>query len=221
MSTPPIGADAGETPLNGPVASEPPIRVAEAMRLLLARRSEFLRFLERRLRDPAQAEDVLQEALIKGHRGLHALEKPEALVPWFYRLLRTTLVDDRRKAATRERTLHALGLEPTAQSFDEAPARACACLDDALAALRPEHHDVIARVVLEDVAVRDYAEQTGISSGNAAVRSFRAKAALRKSVEHTCGSCASDGCADCTCARTAPDASSTPVSATARAVDFE
>jgi len=208
------------SPATGQQSDKARLGVVAVMRLLHARRSEFLRFLVRRLRDPAQAEDVLQEAMFKAHRRLDALEKPEALVPWFYRLLRTTLIDDRRKAATRARTFGALGHEPTGQSFDEAPARACACLGEALAALRPEHHEVLAHVVLEDVAVRDYAEQTGITSGNAAVRSFRAKAALRRSVERTCGSCASDGCSDCTCALAATASSSSPRSATESAVVF-
>lgn len=178
---------------------------SEPMTLLLARRGEFLGFLERRLRDPAQAEDVLQEALLKAHRRLHTLEKADSLVPWFYRLLRTTLIDDRRRAATRARTAGALGLEPVREPFEDAPARPCACLGDALAALRPDHHEVIARVVLEDVAVRDYAKAAGITGGNAAVRSFRAKAALRDTVLRTCGACASEGCGDCTCARRARD----------------
>jgi len=48
-------------------------------------------------------------------------------------------------------------------------------------------------------SVKDYADEAGISSSNAGVRSSRAREALRKQVARSCGTCATHGCVDCTC----------------------
>ena len=49
------------------------------------------------------------------------------------------------------------------------------------------------------MAVKDNAEEGGISRTNAGVRLHRARQALRAEVERTCGHCAQQGCTDCTC----------------------
>jgi RNA polymerase sigma-70 factor (ECF subfamily) len=55
------------------------------------------------------------------------------------------------------------------------------------------------------MAVKAYAAQKGLTAGNAAVRVFRAREALKKRVAQSCGTCAEHGCFDCTCgARTRP-----------------
>ena len=43
------------------------------------------------------------------------------------------------------------------------------------------------------------AARAGLSAGNAGVRVFRARAALKKRVSESCGTCAEHGCVDCTC----------------------
>lgn len=171
----------------------------DEMKLLLARREEFVAFLERRLRDRAVAEDVLQEAFVKALTKLHTLESAESLVPWFYRLLRTTLIDDRRRLATRRKALDALGSEPQSASFEDAPPRPCACVSGVVDAMKPEQAELLRRLTVDEVAVKDYAAELGITSGNAAVRSFRAREALREGIKKTCGACASRGCTDCSC----------------------
>ncbi|RZO51679.1 MAG: hypothetical protein EVA89_33160 [Sandaracinaceae bacterium] len=50
-------------------------------------------------------------------------------------------------------------------------------------------------------ALEAFATEEGITSNNAGVRVFRARAALREKVTATCGACASRGCVDCTCGR--------------------
>jgi hypothetical protein len=50
--------------------------------------------------------------------------------------------------------------------------------------------------------VKDYAASAGISSSNAGVRIFRARAALRREVSRSCGTCAEHGCLDCSCGTT-------------------
>ena len=52
---------------------------------------------------------------------------------------------------------------------------------------------------VEGVPVKAFAEQAGMSASNAGVRVFRARAALKKRVAESCGTCAEHGCLDCSC----------------------
>jgi RNA polymerase sigma-70 factor (ECF subfamily) len=70
--------------------------------------------------------------------------------------------------------------------------------------LTPDLGAAIRRVEVDGLAVKDYAAQAGITPGNAAVRVFRAREALRKQVARCWGRCAAHGCMDCTCRSTPP-----------------
>ena len=75
----------------------------------------------------------------------------------------------------------------------------CKCVGDLAATLKDDYADALRSIELDGVAVKDYAEQAGISTNNAGVRVFRAREALRKQVMRSCGTCADHGCLDCTC----------------------
>jgi RNA polymerase sigma-70 factor (ECF subfamily) len=47
--------------------------------------------------------------------------------------------------------------------------------------------------------VKAFAEQHGLTVSNAGVRIFRARAALKKRLIDSCGTCAEHGCRDCAC----------------------
>jgi DNA-directed RNA polymerase specialized sigma24 family protein len=68
-------------------------------------------------------------------------------------------------------------------------------------ALKPEYADALRRVELDGVAVKDFAEEAGITASNAGVRVFRARQALREQLRRCCGACAEHGCLDCSCRR--------------------
>ena len=78
----------------------------------------------------------------------------------------------------------------------------CHCVSGLLAALKPEYREALRVVDLEDRKLSDLAQQSGITAENAAVRVHRARKALRRQVEHACGTCAEHGCFDCHCKAT-------------------
>ncbi len=176
----------------------------ELVALLVAQHRSFLAFLERRLRDRALAEDILQDAFVKGLVKASALRDDEAVVAWFYRTLRNAVVDHHRRGAARSRALDELAAELALEDPSSESARTiCACVGELARTLKPEYADAIRAVEIDGVAVKDYATQTGISASNAGVRVFRARAALREQVRAACGTCATHGCVDCTCQRSA------------------
>ena len=81
-------------------------------------------------------------------------------------------------------------------SSDDAP---CPCVSAAVEDIKPEYAEALRRITVDEVPVREYAAGLGITAGNAAVRAFRAREALRRSVVKRCGACAADGCTRCSC----------------------
>jgi len=161
----------------------------------------FLAFLERRLGDRALAEDLLQDAFVKSIERGGELRDDEAAVAWFYRLLRNAVIDHARRSAVRGRALEALARE-LAEAHEPPPElhdAICGCIGRLATTLKPEYAAAIQRIELEGVPVQRFADESGITSNNAAVRLFRAREALRKQVRASCGTCAEHGCIECSC----------------------
>ena len=75
----------------------------------------------------------------------------------------------------------------------------CRCVARLADTFKPEYADALRRIEVDGVSVKDFAEEQGISTNNAAVRVFRAREALRRQVALSCGTCAEHGCLNCTC----------------------
>ena len=160
-------------------------------------RGALLRFVAKRVPERAAAEDVLQDAVARGLTHAADVRDAAALRAWFYRILRNAIADYHRVYARDERRAQALA---TAPAHDDALEQtACRCVGRLKDALKPDYADAIARVEMDGMTVKFFANERGISAGNAAVRVFRARAALRKEVMKTCGACAERGCRDCSC----------------------
>ncbi len=129
-----------------------------------------------------------------------ALRDDESALAWFYRLLRNALVDRARRADVERRGLARAAAEPTDVPDHELADVVCACVTAIVETLKPEYQRAIRRVELDGVAVRAFAAEERITDGNAAVRLHRARQALRRRLEESCGTCATHGCYACECA---------------------
>jgi RNA polymerase sigma factor (sigma-70 family) len=168
---------------------------------LLANRTAFLRYLESRVGDAALAEDILQDAFVKVAARPESAPADEGVVPWFYRTLKHAAIDQFRRRASASRALDAFSRELAAHQAppDELAGEICGCVSRLASTLKPEYRDAVLRVDVGGAAVKDFAAEAGISPGNAAVRLFRARTALKKRVAESCGACATHGCLNCTC----------------------
>ena len=146
---------------------------------LLENHRAFLRFLERRVGDRQLAEDILQDAFAKVVDHPELAPTDEGIVPWFYRTLRNAATDQFRRRGAADRALAAFAreLETSATPSADLNAEICACVSPVTA----------------------FTSTQGISPGNAGVRIFRARQALKKRVAESCGACAEHGCLDCSC----------------------
>lgn len=171
----------------------------EVLARLLASHRDFLRFLETRLHSRAEAEEVLQAALARTLERGGAIRESESAVAWFYRVLRNALVDRQRGQVAEARAL-ARHADPSPPQQDEALRTVvCGCMKTLLPNLKTEYAQLLQRVDLDEGSVTDVAGQLGITPNNASVRLHRARAALKRELERSCGTCAEHGCLDCSC----------------------
>src|SRR5512134_1008895 len=77
----------------------------EVAAALVENHRTFLAFLERRVGSRAVAEDILQDAFVRSMDKLSALRDQEAIVPWFYRVLRNAVIDHQRRRKTVSKAL--------------------------------------------------------------------------------------------------------------------
>ncbi len=174
---------------------------APQLAALVENHRAFLRYLERRVGDRALAEDILQDAFAKLVARPEQAPKDEAIVPWFYRTLRNAAVDRFRRAQSANRVIEAFARELQAQDAPapDLHAEICACVARLAATLKPEYAEALEAIDVRGTPVKQFAETRHLSPGNAGVRVFRAREALKKRVAQSCGTCAEHGCFDCTC----------------------
>lgn len=168
----------------------------------------FKAFLAARVGSDAEAEDLLQNGIIKALRHADDLRDDSRLTPWFYQLLRNAVVDHYRSRGSARRRDEALGDLIAALGEDIAAApkgwepQICGCLGGVIDTLKPREAGLLRRVELEGMSVKDAAKAMKLTPNNASVMLHRARKELRKRLEAFCGACADGACLDCDCART-------------------
>lgn len=180
----------------------------EVAAIFVANHRDFLAFLERRVGSKAIAEEILQEAFVRG-MGKVRVDDQDSAIGWFYRTLKNAAVDYHRRQHTASKALEAFAAE-TGDKIDSDPDlrnAVCQCVGRLADTLKPAYAQALRRIEVDGVSVKDYAAEAGISASNAAVRVFRAREALRGQVARSCGTCATHGCLDCTCGTAAAQTS--------------
>jgi RNA polymerase sigma factor (sigma-70 family) len=170
----------------------------DVVETLVSNHRRFLSYLEKRVESREAAEDILQEAFVRGLDST-SLRNAESATAWFYRSLRNAIVDHYRRRGVETRVLEQVAAEtdeavpPESELMDAV----CECVSTLLSTLKPEYARAIQRVELDEIPVRDYAAEEKITANAAGVRLFRAREALRRRVVQSCGTCAEHGCLDC------------------------
>ncbi len=167
--------------------------------VLLRHRSKLLGYIQKRVSDPALAEDVLQEGLLKALRSADELRDEERLLPWFYRILNNAIIDTYRKNNVEKRYLETYAREAAIESQAEMEAALCECFRELLPAMKPEYAVLIDRLELQPGDPGEVAVELKLQPNNLKVRRHRARQALKQRLEESCRTCAVHGCLDCTC----------------------
>jgi RNA polymerase sigma factor (sigma-70 family) len=166
---------------------------------LAEQHSRFLQFLRNRVADPATAEDILQAAYLKAIERGAQLRVAESSVAWFYRILRNAIADHYRRQAAHSRAMDQWAVEWNETYQPEVREEVCACIREAVRALKPEYRAAIEHVDLSGKSVESFAKTQRTTANNVSVRLHRARKAVAKQIIAICGTCATHRCIDCTC----------------------
>lgn len=195
----------GLEPSEEPSANRDP-KDAAVRQALVESHQDLARFLQRRLGNADEAEDVLQRFILKAIERSEDLRDVKAVRGWLSRVLATTIFDHQRAAARRRKReqladpakiaeMDETAIEPDME-IDEA---ICHCLYKLLPTLKPEYAQLIWRVDLLGEARKTVAQEIGVSANNLTVRLHRARQALKQRLEDLCRICAIHGFMDCGC----------------------
>ena len=172
----------------------------DVVNALVENHRRFLSFIERRVGNRSAAEEILQSAYARAvEKGL-PIDESGGAVHWFFTVLRNAVTDYYRRRAAETRAMESFSNEGTHEIADpELRAEVCACFRRLLPTLHADYATILELVDLKERSVSDVAEELGITPNNASVRLHRARAALRKQLERSCGVCATHGCLECSC----------------------
>ncbi|GAB4209710.1 MAG: sigma-70 family RNA polymerase sigma factor [Tibeticola sp.] len=152
-------------------------------RAWIAHETELRRWLRARLRDPADADDLMQELFIKALRQGQRFCDIHNARAWLFEVARNLLADTLRVA--RE----TVELPETLAAEDDEPDTVdalTACLPRVLAELSEADRDVITRCDLEGMPQAAYAALHGLSLSAAKSRVQRARERLRARLAEAC-----------------------------------
>lgn len=175
-----------------------PASAAHLTATLLAHRPVFKAFLASRLGNEADAEDLLQNGLVKAIQRAGEVKDGDKVVAWFYQLLRNVLIDHVRSRSAAARRDEAWANQAAALLDDtETERHICACFEKLLPALKPAQAELLRRVELQGQSVTAAAAALGLTANHASVTLHRGRAELRAKLLAFCGDCACLDQCDC------------------------
>jgi RNA polymerase sigma factor (sigma-70 family) len=165
---------------------------------LAPERARFVRLARQKVGSAADAEDIVQRALVRAAERASTLDDPSRARAWFYRILRNTIVDHHRASRGETARHTTTDVDTIAGTVTEA-ARTCTCGQRLLGELKPSYAELIRRIDVESESPSAVAAALGISRGNLEVRLHRARKSLRTWLEGYCGVRSHQQCLDCDC----------------------
>jgi RNA polymerase sigma-70 factor (ECF subfamily) len=147
-------------------------------------RQRCLREARRILGNRDDAEEVVQEALVRAWRKRHALRNPAASLPWMLQITRNEAMRfaaqrQRRRASEVPEAEPAPGREARVANHPLDDALMTLATEQALRSLRPDERRLIRLRYMEDLTQGQVAEALGVPEGTVKVRLHRARARLR------------------------------------------
>jgi len=144
-------------------------------------------------RDATEAEDIVQETLMKALRAFETFERGSNFKAWIYRILRNTFLTSRAALGGGRPVLLDDDAETEAIDPSPTPEAEVIRLDrldvlwSALEQLAPQLREVVLLSDLEELKYREIAEILDVPIGTVMSRLARARQALRKSLATTLG----------------------------------
>ncbi len=156
----------------------------DAYRTLLKRLVPLLRrFIGRQLRNPSDADEVVQETLLTVHTARHTYDPARPFLPWLIAIARRRVIDRIRK---QQRTsAQEVDLAAYAETFSTDPANLSEgdwsprALQEAIDALPEVQRQAITMLKLKEMSLKEASGASGITVATLKVATHRAIKRLR------------------------------------------
>ncbi len=157
-------------------------------------RARILRYITSIVRDATEAEDVLQEVMLKAERGCADLRAEDALTTWLYRVATHASVDHLRRRARRLPVETWTELDELVAAHDSGPSleqvverqEMSSCVQRLLGRLSDQYRSVLILADLEGLTASEIGELLGLTLTTVKIRIHRARARLKKELEAEC-----------------------------------
>ncbi|WP_170330803.1 RNA polymerase sigma factor SigZ [Ruegeria arenilitoris] len=147
-------------------------------------RASLLAFLRTKVSNQEDADDLLQEILLKTHKSLASLDKVESLKAWLFQIANNAITDFYR-AKGRRNTIHPDDLWHS--ELDEEDQHVLeGCVGPFIGALPPEMGSLLRKVDLQGVPQKDHADELGISYSTLKSQVQASRRKLRELFEDCC-----------------------------------
>jgi RNA polymerase sigma-70 factor (ECF subfamily) len=148
--------------------------------------SDVLRnFILRRVNDPQDADDLLQEVFIKIHTRLDTLDDTESLTGWIYRITRNTIIDYYRRRRPAEPLPESLSVYPEPVEADP-EALIASGLRSMVENLPDKYRQALLLTEFNGVRQVELADKLGLSVSGAKSRVQRGRELLRQALYDCC-----------------------------------
>ncbi len=158
-------------------------------------RARLLRFIRARVENAADAEDIVQDVLLRMHRSVNTLSTGERLGAWLFQVARNAIIDHYRARGRAADVVDpklssdAIADEVAARP-DEDPRRferdATRCLDAFIDRLDVRYAEALRLVDIDGLTHKAAAERIGLSVPGVKSRVQRARASLQKTLSDCC-----------------------------------
>lgn len=165
----------GDLPVAGPSTAEVYANFGEQLR----------QFVRRRVSDPQDAEDLLQDIFVKIHTRLHTLQDRGRLAPWLFQVARNTIADHYRSRNPGADLPDDLAGDP--ESEDPSPeAHLASGLGEMIAELPETYRQALLLSELQGLPQAEVARRMGLSLSGAKSRVQRGRERLRQALFECC-----------------------------------
>lgn len=153
-------------------------------------------FVRRRVREPADVDDIVQQVFLRVHQSLPTLRDAEKLHAWIYQTTRRTIVDHYRTPAHRREVPvgaaddvvpESQQVDPTADEHEESALEELStCLRPLMGKLGEADQEALRMVEFDGLTQIEAARRLGLSVSGMKSRVQRARLHLRSALDDCC-----------------------------------
>jgi len=147
--------------------------------------SQLHHFIRKRVSDPRDADDILQDVFVKLHTRIETLRDEDRLAAWVYQIARNALIDYYRRNDRNVDLTDTLPVEDEPEQND-AETYIARYLADLIDELPEKYREAVRLSEIQGLTQKETAEQLGLSLSGAKSRVQRGREMLRQMLLECC-----------------------------------